>query len=99
MADCDCEHRVSRRKVLQAGFAALAAGAISGPADALTRSQASAEQVPAVRSIDIHAHYFPETFLDLIAEEGKRFNAVCRRTEKGFFWRRRFFLAGRSPTA
>jgi aminocarboxymuconate-semialdehyde decarboxylase len=82
--DCHCEHRVSRRQVLQAGFATLTAGALSGPFDALAQSQDQPEEVPGIRPIDIHAHYFPETFLNLIVEEGKPFKASYRRTEKGF---------------
>jgi aminocarboxymuconate-semialdehyde decarboxylase len=38
-----------------------------------------------MRSIDIHAHYYPQGFLDLIAEEGKRFKAEYRVTADGFF--------------
>ena len=94
MADRDCEHLLSRRQVLQAGFATIAAGAIGGPADALSRSQARGEEVQGVRPVDIHAHYFPETFLNLIAEEGKRFNAACRRTEKEFFLETPVFSGG-----
>jgi aminocarboxymuconate-semialdehyde decarboxylase len=83
--DCDYEHRVSRRQVLQTGFAAIAAGAISGTADALAHSQHRGEEGQGIRPIDIHAHYFPEAFLNLIAEEGNRFKAAYRRTDKGFF--------------
>jgi len=38
------------------------------------------------RTIDIHAHYYSRSYLDLIAEEGKRFNATCRFTPEGFFF-------------
>ena len=31
----------------------------------------------AVRSIDIHAHFFPRTYLELIAAEGKPFGMTC----------------------
>src|SRR5580692_3709424 len=81
----DCENGASRRRVLQAGFATIAAGAFSGTFDALAQSQDQREAVQGIRPIDIHAHYFPETFLNLIAEEGTRFKAVYRRAEKGFF--------------
>ena len=36
------------------------------------------------RTIDIHAHYYPRPYLDLIAAEGQRFNATYRMTETGF---------------
>ena len=39
----------------------------------------------AFRVIYIHAHYFPETYLDLVADEGKRFDASYRMTDKGWF--------------
>ena len=83
--DGACENRMSRRQVLQAGFATIAAGAFSGTFDALAQSQDQREALQGMRAIDIHAHYFPETLLNLIGEEGKPFNATYRRTEKGFF--------------
>ena len=38
------------------------------------------------RAIDIHAHYYSQTYLDLIAAEGARFNATYRMTPEGFFF-------------
>lgn len=38
------------------------------------------------RTIDIHAHYYPLSYLELIAAEGARFNATYRMTEEGFFF-------------
>jgi aminocarboxymuconate-semialdehyde decarboxylase len=38
------------------------------------------------RTIDIHAHYYSQSYLDLIAEEGKRFKAEYRMTPEGFFF-------------
>lgn len=35
--------------------------------------------------IDIHAHYYPPAYLDLIAAEGERFNATYRTSMEGFF--------------
>src|ERR1700722_10992938 len=31
-----------------------------------------------VRAIDVHAHYFPQAYLDVLAEEGPRFQAEYR---------------------
>ena len=36
-------------------------------------------------AIDIHAHYYPQAYLDLLAEEGKRFKADYRMTGEGFY--------------
>lgn len=38
------------------------------------------------RTIDIHAHYYPLAYLELIAAEGGRFNATYRMTPDGFFF-------------
>lgn len=40
---------------------------------------------PELRSVDIHAHFYPETYLQVIAEEGARFGAEYRKTEKGHY--------------
>jgi aminocarboxymuconate-semialdehyde decarboxylase len=77
---------MSRRQVLKAGLATAAVGAVGGSRDALARGTApSAANAGKVSTIDIHAHYFPEAFLDLVAGEGKRFDASYRMTEQGFF--------------
>jgi aminocarboxymuconate-semialdehyde decarboxylase len=39
----------------------------------------------AVPVIDIHAHYYPEAYLELLAAEGGRYGAGYRRTEEGFY--------------
>ena len=83
---------VSRREILQAGLAA-AATLVSGRRDRLLaqneresrRATKPALGRTSVRTIDTHAHYYPQTFLDLIAEEGRRFKADYRMTEEGFF--------------
>jgi aminocarboxymuconate-semialdehyde decarboxylase len=38
-----------------------------------------------VRPIDIHAHFFPQAYLDVLAEEGPRFNVEYRAAEEGFY--------------
>src|ERR1700724_4051753 len=76
------EEGMSRRQVLQAGLATAAAVARGGPAEAMTQEPARA---PDARVIDIHAHYFPEAYLDLVATDGKRFNAAYHMTDKGWF--------------
>jgi len=93
---CGCKGDVSRRQILQAGVAA-AVFATANPAGLLVqgataqgksqgKSRAKPDAGPAgFRAIDIHAHYYPQSFLDLIAEEGKRFNAEYRMAGEGFY--------------
>src|ERR1700716_1282978 len=42
-------------------------------------------EVSSVRPVDIHAHYFPQGYLDVLAEEGPRFNVEYRGAEEGFY--------------
>jgi aminocarboxymuconate-semialdehyde decarboxylase len=91
---CGCEKKVSRRRVLQTGLAAAAFGALGGAESVFAdsedqgkkqkRKRGGAASVPAV---DVHSHYFPETFLNILNEDGKRFNAEYRMTEQGFYYK------------
>ena len=83
---------ISRRQILQAGIAAGAAVAAGTPADLFAQNQSEsisknkeALRATGARAIDIHAHYYPQSFLDLIAEEGKRFKAEYHMTADGFY--------------
>src|ERR1700720_2547508 len=83
---------VSRRQILQAGLAAAATVTAGTPGDLLAQNQAESKsrnkqalRATGARVIDIHAHYYPQSFLDLIAEEGKRFKADYRMTSEGFY--------------
>ena len=38
-----------------------------------------------VRAIDVHAHYFPQAYLDVLAEEGPRFQVEYRAAAEGFY--------------
>src|SRR3981081_1752698 len=38
-----------------------------------------------VRTVDIHAHFFPQSYLDVLAAEGPRFNVEYRAAEEGFY--------------
>lgn len=81
------QKEVSRREVLKAGLATAAAAAVGGTGTAaLAQSQARGfVHEEDVQVIDIHAHYFPVTYLDLLAGDGKRFGAEYRMTDKGFY--------------
>jgi aminocarboxymuconate-semialdehyde decarboxylase len=86
---CDCQPGVSRRRVLQGGLAAAAVSSMGGVSDALLAepSTPSPQKKLAARAIDIHAHYFPQTYFDLFNSEGQRYNAEFRRTEQGIFFK------------
>jgi aminocarboxymuconate-semialdehyde decarboxylase len=61
----------------------------SGRARPLSQAQSKAETKQAlraagVRSIDIHAHYYPQSFIDVLNTDGKRFNAEFRMTGQFF---------------
>ena len=85
---CSCHNELSRRTLLQGGLAAAlrsigsrqvaASDAPDGPT-ALKRT--------GVRTIDIHAHYYPQAYFDLFVSEGQRFNAEFRMTDQGFFFK------------
>jgi aminocarboxymuconate-semialdehyde decarboxylase len=79
----DRKNGISRRQILQAGLATAAVSALGKTGTALAQSQTP--PADASRVIDIHAHYFPETYLDLVNAEGKRYDASWHMTEKGWF--------------
>ena len=89
---CDCGKGISRRRVLQTGLAAAAVGAMGGTGAAFAGSRAQgadgqATSAAGVRTVDIHCHYFPEAYLNIFNEDGKRFNAEYRMTDQGFFYK------------
>jgi aminocarboxymuconate-semialdehyde decarboxylase len=43
------------------------------------------DTVAGVRPVDIHAHFFPQAYLDVLAEEGPRFGVEYRAAEEGFY--------------
>jgi len=89
---CGCGDAISRRQMLKAGFAAAATVAAATPGDLLAQNPAESKArtkqalgAAGARPIDTHAHYYPQSFLDLIAGEGKRFKADYRMTGEGFY--------------
>jgi aminocarboxymuconate-semialdehyde decarboxylase len=89
---CSRAEQLSRRNVLKAGLSAAAAVAIGQSAESLAESQAQGQSrarravsTEGVRSIDIHANYYPQTYLEAIAEDGKRFDCEYRMTDQGFY--------------
>src|SRR5580693_486210 len=77
---------ISRRGLLRASLATAAVTAIGGRGDLRAQGQPSnSARADGGQVIDIHSHYFPQTYLDLVADEGKRFNASYNMTDKGWF--------------
>lgn len=90
--ESDCGKGLSRRRVLQTGLAAAAVGAMGGSENAQATIERefseSQEKKPATTpAVDIHCHYFPEAYLNLFNEDGKRFNAESRITPQGFYYK------------
>jgi aminocarboxymuconate-semialdehyde decarboxylase len=83
-----CHHGLSRRTMLQGGLAA-AVTSVTAVGDALLAEPAdpSTLKKSEARAIDIHAHYFPQTYFDLFNSEGQRFNAEFHSTEQGIFFK------------
>jgi aminocarboxymuconate-semialdehyde decarboxylase len=77
--------RISRRQILKTGLATAAVAAIGGAGTALAQKHELGGVSSDVPVIDIHAHYFPEAYLDLVANDGKRFDASWHMTDKGWF--------------
>ena len=91
MLNCTCCMSPARRRLLGA-LAALAGTAVAGR----TASAADTASAPAAsaavprhrpRSIDIHAHYYPESFCDLVGGEGKRFGGSFACDDASFTFR------------
>jgi aminocarboxymuconate-semialdehyde decarboxylase len=83
MFGCSC-CGLSRRQVLGGAFAASAVAA-TGMRKAQAQLGAPATlKASGVRSVDIHAHYYTDGFLDVIRTDGARFNAEASKGERTF---------------
>lgn len=87
MLNCTCCPSPGRRRLLGA-LAAFAGTAVAGQSASAAGSAGTPAALPPhrPRSIDIHAHYYPESFCDLVGGEGKRFGGsfVCDDTSFTF---------------
>jgi aminocarboxymuconate-semialdehyde decarboxylase len=83
-----CNHGLSRRTILQGGLAA-AVSSVGGVGNALLAepAQQSARKKTGARAIDIHAHYYPQSYFDLFNSEGQRYSAEFRSTEQGIYFK------------
>lgn len=92
--NCGCNRGLSRRGLLKAGLGAAATAAVGLGGDALAEKEAEARAqtkqaltTAGVRPVDIHAHYYPQSFFDLFNEDGKRFGAEFHKTGEGFSYK------------
>ena len=93
-AGCSRGPGPTRRRILQGGLATtvLAAGAHSAMAQG-----AGAPVAAGVRAVDTHAHYFPQSYLDLVASEGPRFKYEVVTTDDTFMIKSPVFSPGPLP--
>ena len=75
--ECASCHSPSRRQVLQGGgvMAAAGVGGLGGVSSGARAQMSSASAAAGVPAIDIHAHYYPQSYFDMMNAEGGRFNA------------------------
>jgi len=84
--ECCGGHALPRRHLIQGGLAAAAVGALAtGRAATAPGTALAASGGGAARAIDIHAHYFPQAYLDLLGEAGKQYGFEYRAAPDGFF--------------
>ncbi|WP_236674099.1 amidohydrolase family protein [Paraburkholderia hospita] len=85
MMNCLCCVSPGRRRLLGA-LSALAGTVIAGrtASAAEAPSAASGLSRTAIRSIDIHAHYYPESYCDLVGGAGKQFGGAFVCDDKSF---------------
>jgi aminocarboxymuconate-semialdehyde decarboxylase len=89
-------HDISRREILQGGIAA-AVTAAGGMNEALAQPSATdAKKKAGSNAIDIHAHYYPQSYFDLFTTAG--FNSEFRMTEQGFYFKTPTQSSGPLPT-
>lgn len=96
---CNCRSGISRRKVLQGGLAAAALGSVAGTPEALLADPLApaARKTSGMQTVDIHAHYFPQAYLDLFNSESQRYNTEFHMTEQGFFFKTPIESSGPLP--
>lgn len=85
MMNCLCCVSPGRRRLLGA-LSALAGTMIAGRTASAAEAQSAASGLSrtAVRSIDIHAHYYPESYCDLVGGAGKQFGGAFVCDDKSF---------------
>ena len=83
--NCSCCTSPGRRRMLGALTALAGAVVAGGTASASEPQRAATGSLPGkVRSIDIHAHYYPESYCNLVGGEGKQFGGSFVCDDKSF---------------
>jgi aminocarboxymuconate-semialdehyde decarboxylase len=83
-----CKLDLSRRALLRGGAAASLATVVARRAAvAETDTAAAIKSGGGVRPVDIHAHYYGPDYLDLLKNEGPRFNASFTQDAAGFWFK------------
>ncbi len=81
-----------------AGAVGIAEGPLPGRNRPNTLEGSSSKQRPAQRlGIDIHAHYYPQAYLDVLGDDGKPFGGEYRKTDAGYFMKGGGFAGGPFP--
>jgi len=91
-----CGHELSRREILRGSLAA-AVTVTGGMKDAFAQPEfpATAKKT-SPSAIDIHAHYYPQSYFDLFNAEG--FNSEFRMTGEGFYFKTPTQTSGPLPS-
>jgi aminocarboxymuconate-semialdehyde decarboxylase len=90
---------ISRRAMLQGAVAsAISSLGANGSVEQAGPGARTQLHRSGVRTIDIHAHYYPQAYLDLFNSEGRRFGAEFRMTAQGFFFKTNDESDGPLPT-
>jgi aminocarboxymuconate-semialdehyde decarboxylase len=84
-----CDQSFSRRDFLRVGLAGgvVAASKSEHSLAAISNDPEQRSARREVQSVDIHAHYFPEAYLNLFNEDGRRFGAESNITSDGFYFK------------
>ncbi|MFP3553953.1 amidohydrolase family protein [Paraburkholderia sp. SIMBA_049] len=86
--NCSCCMSPARRRLLGALTALAGTFATGRSASAVGLQNTTRDTLsPKVQSIDIHAHYYPENYCDLVGGEGKAFGGAFTRTDTSFSFR------------
>ena len=76
----------------------VAEGTLPGRSAAYTLEGTSSTAVPRQRlGIDIHAHYYPQAYLEVLGSDGKSFGGEYRQTPEGYFLKGGGFSGGPFP--
>ena len=89
---------VAPRAEAQISGVGVAEGTLPGRSAQFTLEGNASQATPRQKlGIDIHAHYYPQAYLDVIGSDGKVFGGEYRQTQDGYFLRGGGFSGGPFP--